>query len=123
MYVVTVEFDIDPAFIAKFMAAVLANARDSHASEPGCLQFDVCTSEDDPSGVFLYEVYRDRLAFDAHVASDHFRRFDAAANPWVRDKQVRTYCRLASSATGSTTGSHGDAALWDCDPIADPRNC
>ena len=40
--------------------------------------------------VFLYEIYDDRAAFDAHLASPHFRAFDAEVGPWVQDKQVET---------------------------------
>jgi quinol monooxygenase YgiN len=48
-----------------------ANATATREREPGCRQFDVCTSADDGL-VFLYEVYDDRAAFDAHLAAPHF---------------------------------------------------
>jgi quinol monooxygenase YgiN len=43
-------------------------------AEPGCLQFTVHRSLDDPSTFFLYEQYESEAAFDAHAASDHVRR-------------------------------------------------
>ncbi|MEM7522936.1 MAG: antibiotic biosynthesis monooxygenase [Pseudomonadota bacterium] len=39
--------------------------------------------------MFLYEVYDDAAAFDAHLASDHFKDFDAAVAPMVAAKTVR----------------------------------
>ena len=89
MYIVTVEFDVDPRFIAPFMRAMLENARNSKVLEAGCRQFDVCVSEENPAKVFLYEVYDDRAAFEAHLASGHYLAFDASMREWVTSKRVR----------------------------------
>ena len=93
MYIVTVEFDLDPRFVAPFMEAMLENARASKALEAGCRQFDVCFSEDDPAKVFLYEVYDDRAAFEAHLSTGHYKVFDAAVREWVMSKRVSFYCK------------------------------
>jgi quinol monooxygenase YgiN len=93
MYVVTVQFDIAPPFATAFLAAIRANACYSRRIEPGCRQFDVCVPREDASRVFLYEVYDDEEAFRAHVASEHFRQFDAAVKAWVNDKTVQLYRR------------------------------
>ncbi len=94
MYVITVEFDIDPMRFAEFLPLMRENARASIDNEPGCRQFDACTDPARPASVFLYEVYDDRAAFDAHLASAHFRQFDAAAREMVADKRVRTMQRI-----------------------------
>ena len=94
MYVVTVEFVVQPERSARFRAEIVANARATRAAEPGCRQFDVCASPGDPATVFLYEVYADRAAFDAHLASPHFRAFDAMVGGWVARKTVRTLERI-----------------------------
>ena len=91
MYIVTVDFDLDPRYVAPFMDAMLENARESRAVEAGCRQFDVCRSEDDPTKVFLYEVYDDRAAFEAHVASEHYKAFAARVGEWVTGKRVNFY--------------------------------
>ena len=93
MYIVTVEFDLDPGFVAPFMEAMLENARASKALEAGCRQFDVCFSEDDPAKVFLYEVYDDRAAFEAHLSTGHYKAFDARVREWVMSKRVSFYCK------------------------------
>ncbi len=90
-YVVTVELAVIPRHADAFRAAIIANARASRAGEPGCRQFDVCLTEGEPVRVFLYEVYDDRAAFDAHLDSAHFKAFDAAVAPWLQTKTVRTY--------------------------------
>jgi autoinducer 2-degrading protein len=94
MHVVTVEFVVQPAHAAAFGSELVANARASRAAEPGCRQFDVCASPDDPATFFLYEIYADRAAFDAHLATPHFRAFDATVRDWVVRKAVRAYRRI-----------------------------
>jgi len=96
MYAVTVEFVVRPDEAARFREAIVANARASRDTEPGCRQFDVCGPADDPAAIFLSEVYADRAAFDAHLASPHFRAFDATAGSWVVRKTARAYQRIDS---------------------------
>ena len=100
MYVVTVAFEIRPEVAAAFLSLVLENAGKSLAEEPGCLRFDVCRDEapDDtpPTRIFLYEIYRDRGAFDAHLASAHFQSFAAATRPMVASKQFASWQLLAT---------------------------
>jgi autoinducer 2-degrading protein len=90
-YVVTVLFDVLEPFADRFHEAIRANARDSCELEEGCLQFDVCIAPDNPTRVFLYEVYDEEASFAAHVRTEHFRRFDAAVRDWVREKKVAVY--------------------------------
>ncbi len=94
MYVVTVVFEPKPEHAQAFRAAMLDNARASREREPGCRQFDVCI-EPGTNAIFLYELYDDRAAFDAHLAADHFKAFDLATRDWVARKTVRTYERVA----------------------------
>ncbi len=88
MYVVTVLFEVEPASAESFVNRVRRQAEDSLAREPGCQRFDVCTNPDQPERVFLYEIYDNREAFDAHLASGHFKAFDAEVAPITRVKQV-----------------------------------
>lgn len=90
-YGVCVTFTIHPDKHAAFMPLMLANARASLADEPGCLQFDVLTDPARPGEVFLYELYDDRAAFDAHLASAHFLRFREAVAEMIAEKRETTY--------------------------------
>ena len=47
-----------------------------------------------PDEVFLYEVYADAVAFDAHLASAHFKAFDRATALMIADKIVRTFAQV-----------------------------
>ena len=94
MHVIVVDFKIKPERLAEFMPLMLENASTSRDTEPGCRVFDVCVDPKKETSVFLYEVYDDRAAFDAHLASAHFKRFDAAVAPRLVAKNVRTLKRL-----------------------------
>ncbi len=89
MYVVIVDFKIKPERLAQFMPLMLENARLSRETEPGCRVFDVCADPKEKTSIFLYEVYDDRTAFDAHLASAHFKRFDTAVGEMLASKAVR----------------------------------
>ena len=90
MYVVTVRFAVKPGCEDDFLPAMMENARVSLAEEPGCHRFDVATG-DHTGDVFLYELYTDRAAFDAHLASAHFKAFDARVADWVASKDVACF--------------------------------
>jgi quinol monooxygenase YgiN len=94
MYVLTVDFTIHPGRIADFLPLMLDNARVSREREPGCRQFDVCRDTRQPQVIFLYEVYDDAAAFQAHLDSAHFRAFDAAVRDMIATKHVRIHERL-----------------------------
>jgi (4S)-4-hydroxy-5-phosphonooxypentane-2,3-dione isomerase len=89
MLVIAVEFRIAPEWVSEFEAAIVANARESLRTEPGCRQFDVCRDRHDPSLFFLYELYDDDAAFAAHLRAPHFLQMDAQTREWVRSKSVR----------------------------------
>lgn len=91
MYVITVDFTIHPEQLAVFMPLMRENARVSRETEPGCRRFDVCLDPARTEHVFLYELYDDRAAFDAHLAAAHFKDFDGAVKEMVASKAVHAY--------------------------------
>ena len=96
MYAVTVTFKVAPDRFDAFLPLMEENARQSLRVEPGCRRFDVCTDPSLPDTVFLYELYEDRAAFDVHLASVHFKSFDAAVAPMILDKTVRCFAQVHS---------------------------
>lgn len=97
MYVVTVEFILKSDHAAAFKTRVLQQAADSLSKERGCQVFDVCIDPGRAERIFLYEVYDDESAFKAHLASEHFRSFDADTSDWVSSKRVDIFSRLAAT--------------------------
>ena len=96
MYIITVLFSVHAAHRATFLQAVTSNAKTSLAHEPGCHQFDVCTSLSNPNDVFLYEAYSTKVDFDLHLASAHFQEFNVLTSAWVNAKIVNAFERVYS---------------------------
>ncbi|MEM9104842.1 MAG: putative quinol monooxygenase [Pseudomonadota bacterium] len=95
MFAVTVTFSVKPGQRDAFMQAILANAAASRETESGCHQFDVCTDADRPDEVFLYELYEDSAAFDAHLQTGHFATFAELEDDLIVDKTIKTYRTVA----------------------------
>jgi quinol monooxygenase YgiN len=87
-YVITVEFDIDPARLDAFLPLMRENAKTSLRDEKGCRRFDVCRPRDVPNRVFLYEIYDDEAAFQAHLHSAHFKAFAAATKEMITARRI-----------------------------------
>ena len=90
-FVITVDFTLHEGMLKKFLPLIIANANQSRTAEPGCERFDVLVPKDSANRVFLYEIYKDKTAFGAHVKSSHFLQFDAASKACVQDKKVVEY--------------------------------
>jgi autoinducer 2-degrading protein len=87
-YVITVDFQLHPGTLAQFLPLMLDNAEKSRTLEPGCHRFDVLVPASEGDRVFLYEIYQDEAAFQAHLKTGHFSEFDAASRPYVKDKRI-----------------------------------
>ena len=91
MFAVSVVFDVAPSHAEGFLGRVKQQAKDSLEAEPDCHRFDVLVDPERPVRVFLYELYSNRAAFDQHLASAHFKAFDAEVAPMTLDKRVETW--------------------------------
>ncbi|MBW4708970.1 antibiotic biosynthesis monooxygenase [Roseobacter sp. YSTF-M11] len=94
MFAVVVTLSILPDRLEEFLPLMHRNATASLTEEPGCRQFDVATDPTRPEEVFLYELYVDEAAFQAHLTTEHFRTFDAATGDMIARKSVTTYAQV-----------------------------
>ena len=94
LYVILVDFQLEPQTRARFRLAIDANACASCSREPGCRRFDVLEPTGDPDRILLYEIYDSRQAFEDHLKTPHLAAFEAASAALVRQKTV-TECNLA----------------------------
>ena len=95
MQALVVEFRILPEHIGAFEAAIIENARASRETEPGCRQFDVCRDPAEPSLFYLYELYDDEAAVQAHLQAPHFLAMSALTATWVDSKKIMRLRRQA----------------------------
>jgi (4S)-4-hydroxy-5-phosphonooxypentane-2,3-dione isomerase len=100
MLVVQVHARVRPERVADFLAATLANARESLA-EPGVLRFDVIQDQADPAHVVLTEVYRDEQAPAAHKLTPHYAAWrDAVAEMMAEPRQSVRYSAVFPADSG-----------------------
>jgi quinol monooxygenase YgiN len=88
VHIVLVMVTVKPEMLEEFERALLHNARESVAHDPGCLRFDVCQDLEDPTRWVLYEVYEAPEAHAAHRQSPHFLAYDRVAARAVTRKVV-----------------------------------
>jgi len=94
-YVITVEFDVVPAQFDAFLRLMADNAEASRRDEPGCKRFDVCRPHDRENRVFLYEIYDDEAAFQAHLLTSHFKSFATATKDMITARKIVACDRIA----------------------------
>ena len=89
MLAVCVDFEIGPASIAAFLPLMQKNAAESLANEAGCHQFDITQDPQNPTKIFLYELYDDAVAFELHKQASHYLEFNDAISGMVNKKSIR----------------------------------
>ena len=64
-----VDFRVRPGTKARFLEIIVEHAAQTLVNEEGCLRFEVCDPLEGEDRVFLYEMYADEAALEAHKAS------------------------------------------------------
>lgn len=88
-FAIIVTFRLVPGAEQRFLDLVKENAAISVRDEPGCLRFDVVRPTAVEGEILLYEIYQDRAAFEAHLATPHFKAFDIASRELAIEKIVK----------------------------------
>ncbi len=90
-----VDLEIVPTELAKFLAALKENGA-ATITEPGCRRYDILQSTTNPNHIFIYEVYENEAAVQAHRATDHFKKYMAVTKDMVAKRQSRPLTSVAS---------------------------
>jgi autoinducer 2-degrading protein len=98
-YINSVDIDVSPAQIDNYLTALKENGAAS-VHEPGCRAFNIAVSQKDANHVFVFEVYDNASAFDAHVQTDHFKRYAAATKDMVAKRAPLPLSLVVAYAKG-----------------------
>ncbi len=107
MRTITVQATLQRDHLERFVAASVANASASVATEPGCRRFDIFHDDAEPERIGFNEIYDDDDAVGAHGDSAHFAAWLSATDGML-DQLVWATCRNLYStgmATGDATGT------------------
>jgi quinol monooxygenase YgiN len=90
-YVQIAEIEIDPGQLDAYRAAVQEQIDAAIRKEPGVVVLYAVAEKDNPTHVRAFEIYRDRSAYEAHLASDHFKKYKTTTEKMVKSlKLVQT---------------------------------
>ena len=90
-FVITVAFELHEGALHEFLPMIVEIASRSRTAEPGCECFDVLVPKEAVNQVFLYEIYKDKAAFDEHLRTQHFLDFNSASARLVKAKTIVAY--------------------------------
>jgi (4S)-4-hydroxy-5-phosphonooxypentane-2,3-dione isomerase len=93
-YINAVDIDVVPGQIDAYLAALKENGA-AAVHEPGCHEFNITVSPKDSNHVFLFEVYDNDAAFQAHRATDHFKKYAATTKDMVAKRDARMFSSVA----------------------------
>ena len=84
MHVLMVRVDIQQEHRDNFLEASIDVTGKTHQNEPGMLiRFDIIQDSSDPNRLFVYEVWRDEQAFNAHLQAPYYKRFGDTVKNWL----------------------------------------
>jgi (4S)-4-hydroxy-5-phosphonooxypentane-2,3-dione isomerase len=99
LYINAVDIDIVPGQVDNFLTALKENGAAS-VHEPGCRAFNIAVSQKDANHVFVFEVYDNAAAFDAHLQTDHFKKHATTAKDMIAKRDPHPLSLVAAYAKG-----------------------
>jgi quinol monooxygenase YgiN len=82
------EIAVDPAQLDSYKAAVAEQIEAAIRLEPGVLVLYSVSNKDDPSRITVFEIYRDREAYLAHLKAPHFLKYKATVETMVKSLKL-----------------------------------
>ena len=83
MFALFVTVNVQSDRVDDFIRACHGDAEGACRDEPGCFRFDLHQDPEVPTRFYLYEVYRDEAAFQAHLEAPHFKAWKELAWPML----------------------------------------
>jgi quinol monooxygenase YgiN len=87
-YIQIAEIEIDPAQLEGYKAAATQQIEAAVRLEPGVLVLYSVSNKDNPAHVTVFEIYRDREAYLAHLQAHHFLKYKATVETMVKSLKL-----------------------------------
>ncbi len=88
LYLQIATLEIHPSQIAAYRLAVEEQAKTAIEKEPGVLALNAVANKDDPTRITVFEIYRDRAAYESHLKAEHFLRYKATVETMVKSLKL-----------------------------------
>ena len=103
-YVIAADFEIVAADFNKYVALAKENAAAS-IKDPGCDEFNIAISTKNPNHVYIFEIWKNTAALDAHRATDHLKAYLSATKDMVAKRDITPMWSVALN--GSSPAQSG----------------
>jgi quinol monooxygenase YgiN len=100
LHILVVEYDIVPAEIDNYMTAIKELGA-AAVKEPGCRQLSIAVSQKDANHVLLFEAWDNAAALDAFLATDRFKKYQAATANMIAKRDIRAFSSVATNMKGT----------------------
>jgi quinol monooxygenase YgiN len=88
-YVRVAEIEIDPAQLEPYRAAVKEQIEAAVRLEPGVIALYSVADKENPSHVFVFEMYADVDAYRSHLETAHFKKYKTTTQDMVKSLKLR----------------------------------
>ena len=82
------ELEIDPAQLDAYKAALREEIETSIRVEPGVLTLYAVSVKGEPNQIRLFETYASPTAYQAHLQSEHFKKYKSATAAMVKSLRL-----------------------------------
>ena len=82
LFIIHAPLLVSPDRVKDFIDALRLDAIGSINEEPGCLRFDIYQNRENPTELYLYEVYVNKDAFDYHTRTPHIQQWVETVKDW-----------------------------------------
>jgi quinol monooxygenase YgiN len=87
-YIQIAEIEVDPAQLDSYKAAATEQIEAAVRQEPGVLVLYSVSRKDIPAHVTVFEIYRDRESYLAHLQTPHFLKYKATVETMVKSLKL-----------------------------------
>ncbi|HKX19526.1 MAG TPA: antibiotic biosynthesis monooxygenase [bacterium] len=98
LYVQIAAIEVDPSRLGEYRAAVMTQIKAAIQSEPGVLTLHAVANNDDPACIIVFEIYRDREAYEAHLRAAHFLTYKTKVESMVKSLTLTRVTPVALAA-------------------------
>jgi (4S)-4-hydroxy-5-phosphonooxypentane-2,3-dione isomerase len=95
----TANLDIVPDNMDNFLAALRENGA-AAVKESGCHEFNITVAQNDPNHVFIFAVFDNAAALEAHRTTDAYKKFQATTKGMVAKNENRQFLSVAMNRNG-----------------------
>ena len=96
------EIVVDPKRLDDYLAFAKEVGTVSMATEPGVIGLFSMQDKENPSIIYILEVYADRLAYEAHIRTAHFRKYKEGTADMVQSLRLIDTAPLLSAKLDKT---------------------